>query len=668
MKKFLLSLIIILMTTCAWAERAQHVPDLVIANPGSVWTDVRTYDTINDAVTTIGATQSTLLISQDCTITGASITIPATMTLRFTQGSIISLGDYNLTINGYVDAGRYQIFNHSGTGRVTFEITTGLSQNTVAYPEWWGAVHDGTTDDFEEIQAALDSGLKTIELGSNSDTGDGANKYATSAPLVVPTSLMTIRGSGGGRHYRPEIVAIGTLNTGADSDTGIIHSAYSFTTIKDLALTYTDISSDDNCHGIYLGTASGITSNMTVSNVLISQAYHGIRLFDSTSADFSGLNISWYKGSAIIVVQNGTDYTGHGCDDFRLSNFTFAGGNVEGASTYGTSGAIYLVGKVPAFIISKGEIVTSKYSLVMTSNGVGEVLPPNEVRPNIFDKPGGYFNYVNFDSSLNGALISNCSPTVFTGCEFATNMGVAGASGTGLVIAKADYVGIFDSQFFNTGGHGLVLAADTVLHTDIIGNTFTSIGGEYYYTPANKYHGISIAANVDNFNISNNTFTTHTSFATGNMEYGVYVTSGDSDNYTIRGNNFGKLRTTFDNTDLNTYSVAAVYDAGTGLHKIIKDNITGDGYIVASATDTLIPPIGDIFYIAGTTTIEQIPISGYGRIITLMFADILTVTHATGGSQNLSLAGLANMTTSNGDTLVLQSINGSWFEISRTDR
>lgn len=127
------------------------------------------YATLADAVTAIGSTQVTLAISATTSVS-SSLTIPANITLLLTDAGMISVSSgQTLTINGPIEAPVRQIFAGSGTvslGKLIKE----------AYPEWFGAAGDGTTDDttaIDKAQLALSPGATLFfhEKTYNADSG-----------------------------------------------------------------------------------------------------------------------------------------------------------------------------------------------------------------------------------------------------------------------------------------------------------------------------------------------------------------------------------------------------------------------------------------------------------------------------------------------------------------
>ena len=103
------------------------------------------------ALTAIGATVSELIINDDVTVS-ANTTIPSTLKLIVTNGSVITVNNaVTMTINGPFECGAHQCFTLVGTGVANFGL------NTVAevLPQWWGAKGDGTVDCTSAIRSAF---------------------------------------------------------------------------------------------------------------------------------------------------------------------------------------------------------------------------------------------------------------------------------------------------------------------------------------------------------------------------------------------------------------------------------------------------------------------------------------------------------------------------------
>jgi hypothetical protein len=111
--------------------------------------------TLSAAITTIGSTQTTLVIPPGSTQAGDALTIPSTLNLRVEKGGLVSISNAaTFTINGHLEAGPHKVFSCAGTGLVKFANT---SNQVSLFPAWWGAAGDGTTNDTDAWQRCFNT-------------------------------------------------------------------------------------------------------------------------------------------------------------------------------------------------------------------------------------------------------------------------------------------------------------------------------------------------------------------------------------------------------------------------------------------------------------------------------------------------------------------------------
>jgi hypothetical protein len=131
------------------------------------------YTAINNIITAIGSTQTELVFPSGTYKLSSSITFPSNIKLKLMVGAMISPDlSKTVAINGEIDAGLYQIFTGSGT-------IAGSIKNNEIYPEWFGAICDGATDD----STAINNCIQSAPVGS---VIKFSNKvYAVSSPITI---------------------------------------------------------------------------------------------------------------------------------------------------------------------------------------------------------------------------------------------------------------------------------------------------------------------------------------------------------------------------------------------------------------------------------------------------------------------------------------------------
>lgn len=131
-----------------------QTPDQTFITSG-YWVDESIYGTLNDAISAATASGKTLLITNECTISGSlTISVPVKV---IKGGSFIKGLNGTLTINGPFVSDMCQIFSGFSAGDITF----GAGSAKEVYPEWFGAIRDnGLSDDtaFALATASLSNG------------------------------------------------------------------------------------------------------------------------------------------------------------------------------------------------------------------------------------------------------------------------------------------------------------------------------------------------------------------------------------------------------------------------------------------------------------------------------------------------------------------------------
>lgn len=131
-------------------------------------------------------------------IAGTAITIEKGLTVTWAASTGHTLNDEwtvtpkTLTINGPLEAGLYQIFSCTGTGKVVF----GNGAAKSLHPEWWGAKSDNFTNSATAFTACL---VSAIDSGIEVKLANGTYKInSTVAATMAAGKSLSISGQGGG--------------------------------------------------------------------------------------------------------------------------------------------------------------------------------------------------------------------------------------------------------------------------------------------------------------------------------------------------------------------------------------------------------------------------------------------------------------------------------------
>lgn len=122
---------------------------------------------------------SSVTISADTTIGTGGILTGASLVVQ-KGGQFVVATTKTLTIDTSFQAGLFQCFNCVGTGSVVF--SAGAVSDV--YPEWWGAIADGTTNCTSAFNAAIASKLPVV-LSSGTYKANAVTPSGTTGGLVM---------------------------------------------------------------------------------------------------------------------------------------------------------------------------------------------------------------------------------------------------------------------------------------------------------------------------------------------------------------------------------------------------------------------------------------------------------------------------------------------------
>jgi Pectate lyase superfamily protein len=278
--------------------------------------DAGVYQNLTAAATAIGSKPATLSISGTMTVS-ENLTVPESLSLAIARGGGISIAPgKTLTIKSPFETGRYRVFQ--GQGTVKFEP----GSVTDVYPEWWGAIGNGTTDCTSAIQKAHDAidahrGVVSLGVGtylikstislkaSMRGVGSADNESRISTPPDFSMPALKITGAAYRRWYLEKLSISGTGRTPGSIGIMADDPSYHFC-LRDLF-----VSGFDTGYSLFgwIAEVSNIWAFGNRIGVHVSQ-FNGNRLQAFCENNYIGLDFDSGSATTISGVYEANEYAG----------------------------------------------------------------------------------------------------------------------------------------------------------------------------------------------------------------------------------------------------------------------------------------------------------------------------------------------------------------------
>ncbi len=535
---------------------------------------VSQYASLAAAVAAIGATESTLIIDANASISD-NLTCPATLRIEVTKGAVITVANTKtLTINGPFTAPLAKVFTCTGTGAVTL----GAGSTLCVCPEWWATnTTPGTTDMSAAVQAAAaNASYKILSLSNTylvsniaiplftTVKGPGLLKLAVLAsgtydPICYLTGArITFDGVrfDGNKAAQPADGFSDSYDTGAGGTGRAARCAIKADTLAtgySIAALVIKNCYFENCYGAAIATR--LVSNILIDgNRFLNNNFEGAFLYSSGATRNVGARI----------VNNISTNTGSGDGTVQSNSHVLV--NYDGA------------------VIADNQSYTMERDFVKLENCAQVSVTGNTIDTNSTDYSGVHMQSTATDITITGNTIHNMGSGVVSNTGLIYNVNITGNTismnaGTtapdAIIISGGDNVTIANNMITGCNRNGIYVTA-TTNNLVITGNTIIPINPQVTLSGL----GISIVYGSDGHDliISNNYIGTGFAHATAANEGAVRIYALG---YTL-------TNSLIKNNIVRTYSNLVTergirFRSGTFTNSIVEGNYT-DGTIDVDAT------------------------------------------------------------------------------------
>lgn len=512
------------------------------------------YATLNAAITGLGATQTTVIISESVATTTA--TVPTTMTVQFIGQGMLTLATGQILT---FDVGSSLIADPNKQIFSCYTTETCVVGLTEVYSEWWGTIPDGTTGSKTAMQTTINSvyasGGGTVKLNDGTYLLDSIE---SSYYVLKSKDKVNVVGNG------PQSIL--KVANGLRDETHGICVLYNHTELVSnlrIANLTIDYNGQNNLFGSGWGSVPAV--NRTGGNIAQNVTIENVHFKNSAGAHFIWFGV----------------YT----DDSRNENdqvinciFQECGRSIAG--NYITDHSSIYTGAKRQKIIGNTFTNSTKeyYASALDIHGDGTVMIGNTVEnyavgANIAADVNSTLNDITFDTNIlrNVSTGIGLWQSCASGCAVDAKMGNIKITNNIILITDNESIG----ASYGVIGYGQDLSTANPKNIEISGN----IIGQYNVDTSGFVSvntGIMLKP-ITNLIIKNNTFFDLKGNAFWIGDYG----SRTGSNYHITNNNINKCGYTSDGTRKNSIQI------GTEL-SIANVNVSNNEIIAGhygSATD-----------------------------------------------------------------------------------